>query len=292
MARSVEEDGMRHEESTLVGRGGVRLFAQTWRPDGDPTGAVVLSHGYAEHSGRYTHVAATLADAGWATFGFDHRGHGRSGGRRADTEHLDALVADLDLVVDRATGVPAGARPVLLGHSMGGGLAAAYAIVHPAKLSGLALSAPALGMRATFPAAQRSAMLALAAVAPWLGTVKLDAEAVSRDPLVVTDYQADPLNFHGKVPARTAREMLRTSDLVAARGSELTLPVLIMSGTADRLVPRQGARDLAHALPGPDVTVREYQGLYHEIFNEPEQDEVLADLVIWLDAHAPVPAHE
>jgi alpha-beta hydrolase superfamily lysophospholipase len=171
---------------------------------------------------------------------------------------------------------------------MGGGIAAAYAIEHQDKLSALVLSAPALGMRSTVPGPQRLAMRALAAVAPAVGTVALDASGVSRDPLVVSAYAADPLNYHGKVPAGTAREMLRASEMVAARGKEISLPVLIMIGSADRLVPIQGSRDLVGALSGPDVTLKVYQGLYHEIFNEPESDEVLGELVVWLDAHRPI----
>lgn len=280
---------MRHDETTTEGQGGVRIFTQSWQPAGEAAGAVVLCHGYAEHSGRYEHVAAALVDAGWAVFALDHRGHGRSGGRRALIDHLDAALADLDALVDRATGIPAGARPVLLGHSMGGALAAAYAVGHQTKLAALVVSAPALGMRATLPGAQRLAMEAVAALAPNLGTVTLDAAGISRDPLVVSAYEADPLNYHGKVPARTAREMLRASDLVAARSKELTLPILIMIGSADRLVPIQGSRDLAAAVGASDVTLQVYDGLYHEAFNEPEGDEVLADLVAWLDAHRPQP---
>jgi len=280
---------MRHEDKTVEGQGGVRCFTQSWLPDGDAVGAVVLCHGYAEHSGRYEHVAATLVGAGWAVFALDHRGHGRSSGNRAVIDNLDAALADLDALVDRATAIPVGARPVLLGHSMGGAIAAAYAVRHQDKLSALVCSAPALGMRATLPAVQRVAMHALAALAPNTGTVALDATGVSRDPLVVTAYEADPLNYHGKVPARTAREMLRASDLVAARAQEVTLPVLIMVGSADRLVPVQGSRDLAASLGARDVTLTVYDGLYHEVFNEPEGDEVLRDLVAWLDIHRPQP---
>jgi acylglycerol lipase len=283
---------LRQEETEVVGQGGVSIFTRTWRPEGQPVGSVVLSHGYAEHSGRYKNVATALVDAGWAVFALDHRGHGRSGGGRAVTDRLDWVLADLDMVVDRATESAAGARPILIGHSMGGGIAAAYAITHQPKLSALVLSAPALGMRASLPAPQRLAMQALGAVAPSLGTVKLESGAVSRDPLVVTDYEADPLNYHGKVPARTAREMLRTSDLVAARGAELTLPVLIMVGSADRIVPLEGARALKASLGGSDTTLTVYDGLYHEIFNEPEKRQVLDDLTSWLNRHRPVATAE
>ena len=313
------DGSMRHEEVTLTGQRGVRLFAQSWQPDGEPVGSVVIAHGYAEHSGRYQRLAATLVDAGWAVHTLDHRGHGRSEGRRAVTDHLQWLMADLDLVVERAaagdqgpsgpssggqgpsgpssggqgpSGPSSGGQglPVLLGHSMGGGLAAAYAITHQAKLAALVLSGPTLGMEHTVSAVQRRAMVALSAVAPALGTIALSADAVSRDPEVVAAYKADPLVFHGKVPARTAREMLRASDLVKARAGELRLPTLIVHGSADKLVPLAGSRALHADAGSPDKTLTVYDGLYHEVFNEPEKDRVIADVVSWLGSHRPAAA--
>lgn len=283
---------MRHEETTETGRGGVALYTQRWLPEQAPAGTVVLAHGYAEHSGRYRDVAATLVEAGWGVFTLDHPGHGRSGGRRAVTEHLQWLLDDLDDVVDAATtGGPAGAKPVLLGHSMGGGIAAAYAVDRHDKLSGLVLSGPTLGMRATVSPIERVGVQILGTLLPAAGTVTLDPGKVSRDPLVVSDYESDPLNYRGRVPARTVREMLRASDLVAARGHEITLPVLIMIGSEDQLAALAGSQDLRAALPGPDVTLTVYDGLYHEIFNEPEKATVLADLVAWLDGHRSATAH-
>lgn len=278
-----------HDEHTLTGQNGVELFTQSWQPAPPSLGAVVIAHGYAEHSGRYQHGAAALVAAGWTVFAIDHRGHGRSHGRRAVTDHLDWLIADLDLVVYHATGA-VGSSPILLAHSMGGGIAAAYALDHQAKLTALVLSGPTLGMERTVSGPQRIAMQALSAVAPNLGTIQLPADAVSRDPEVVAAYQADPLVFHGKVPARTAREMLRASDLVKQRASELMLPLLIMHGAADKLVPLDGSRALDRDAGSADKTLTIYDGLYHEIFNEPEKDRVIAELVAWLAAHRPAGA--
>lgn len=271
---------------TLVGQRGIRLYAQRWIPESEPVGSVVISHGYAEHSDRYRGLAEALTAAGWAAFALDHRGHGRSQGRRAVTDHLAWLVADVDIVVERARAATPRRRPVLLGHSMGGGIAAAYALQHQAKLAALVLSGPALGMAATVPAVQRVAMKLLSALAPGLGTVALEASGVSRDPDVVSAYQADPMVFHGKVPARTAREMLRASDLVAARAGDLRLPLLVMHGGADVIVPVAGSEALERDAASGDKTLTVYEGLYHEIFNEPEREKVLADLIAWLNAHA------
>jgi alpha-beta hydrolase superfamily lysophospholipase len=258
---------------------------------------VVLVHGYAEHSGRYAHVADALVRAGWATFAFDQRGHGRSEGRRAVTDGLDLLLADVDRVVDDATSALGGQKPVLLGHSMGGGIAAAYALrgtpeggAGQNKLTALVLSAPALDVGSAIPGPQRLAAQAISAVAPAAGVTRLPASAVSRDPAVVEAYERDPLVHHGKVPARTAREMLRASDLVAAGASELRVPLLILHGSADQLVPVGASRSLARDAGSPDKTLKVYDGLYHEVFNEPEQDKVLADLVGWMDEHRPAPA--
>jgi acylglycerol lipase len=278
---------VRHDETTLTGQGGARLFCQRWDPDGAPVGAVVVAHGYAEHSDRYGHLAEALTGAGWAVLALDHRGHGRSEGRRAVVDRLAWLMADLDLAVDRATGSPAGTRPVLLGHSMGGGLAAAYAICYPAKLAGLILSGPLLGMAATTPAPRRWAMKAVSTVAPGLGVATLSADAVSRDSDVVAAYKADPMVYHGKVPARTAREMLRASDLVDARAGELRLPLLVMHGSADALVPVAGSVALDRGAGSGDKTLIVYEGLYHEIFNEPERERVISDLIDWLATRSP-----
>lgn len=281
---------VRHDDSIFEGVGGRRLFRQSWQPDGDAIGAVVLVHGYGEHSGRYAHVAAALVDAGWAVFAFDHRGHGRSEGRRAVTDHLEWLLADLDQVVAEAAAGTGGRKPVLLGHSMGGGIAAAYALDHQAKLTALVLSGPALDVGAAIPAPQRLVSQVISSVAPTLGVLTLPASGVSRDPAVVAAYEADPLVHHGKVPARTGREMLRASDLVAGRAGELHLPLLVMHGSADQLVPVGGSRKLDRDAGSADKTLRIYDGLYHEIFNEPEQATVLAELVAWLDTHRPASA--
>jgi acylglycerol lipase len=290
---------VRHEDGTFAGSGGVRLYRQSWRPDAGTAevGAVVLIHGYAEHSGRYAHVAEALVRDGWATFAFDLRGHGRSEGRRAVTEGLDLLLADVDHVVDEATSTLGGRKPVLLGHSMGGGIAAAYALSSPpgggegqAKLTALVLSGPALDVGGALSAPQRLGARVVSAVAPAVGVTRLPASAVSRDPAVVEAYERDPLVYHGKVPARTGREMLRASDLVDAKAGELRVPLLILHGSADQLVPVSGSRSLLRDAGSPDKTLKVYDGLYHEVFNEPEQDKVLAELVGWLDEHRPAPA--
>ena len=271
------------QEWELPGSGGVRLCAQSWIPEGTPRDVVVIAHGYAEHSGRYGNVVERLVPLGYAVHAIDHRGHGRSGGKRALVDRMDRVQADFDGFVDAVRARHGGAKLKLLGHSMGGSIAFGYALRHAGKLSGLILSGPAMG--AVVTPLQSLIVKALSALAPNLGTISLPAEAVARDPAVVAAYIADPLVTIGKVPARTIAELMAASNASTARASEMRLPVLIQHGGQDLLVPPEGNRALYEAVGSSDKTVKIYDGLYHEIYNEPERATVLDDLVAWLEAH-------
>ena len=166
---------------------------------------------------------------------------------------------------------------------MGGSIALGYALRYPQDLSGLILSGPAVG--GFVPLGQRLVLRLLSALSPNLGTLALPASAVSRDPAVVAAYEDDPLVYHGKVPARTAGEMVAAAAAFPARAGEMKLPVLIQHGAQDKLIPLEPNRAVYAALGSADKTVTIYQGLYHEIYNEPEHARVIDDLVAWLDAH-------
>lgn len=276
---------MRTTEFTFTGAGGVPIFATSWLPKGAPRDHLVLAHGYAEHLGRYRAVAKVFTDAGYAVHALDHRGHGKSGGTRAVIDSFANADADIDQLVDRVRRESGFARIKLVGHSMGGSLALNYALNHPEKLSGLVLSGPAIG--GGLPKLQALLLSLISRIAPALGMIQLDAEAVSRDPQVVADYKADPLVFLGKVPARTAREMMHAISTYPARVGSMQLPCLLMHGSADNLVLAKDAQPVFDAIASPDKTVRIFDGLYHEIFNEPERLEVLGIVKDWLDARPP-----
>ncbi len=271
------------EEWHLPGSGGIELFARSWLPAGEPRDVVVIAHGYAEHGGRYGNVVERLVPAGYAVHAVDHRGHGRSGGKRALLDRMEWVQADLDAVIDRVRARHGTAKVKLLGHSMGGSIAFGYALRHPEKLSGLILSGPAMG--GLVPPVQRLILKALAAVAPNLGTLELPAETISRDPAVVAAYVGDPLVTLGKVPARTAAELVAASHSYPPRAAQMRLPLLIQHGAQDIPVPPADNRALYDLIGSPDKTVRIYEGLYHEIYNEPEREAVLDDLLAWLAAH-------
>ena len=275
----------RHTDGQLAGAGGVSLYWQAWVPaQGSPVAVVVLAHGASEHAGRYAWVADQLVDRGYAFYGADHRGHGRSGGRRAVIDRLELAVADIDAIIDLATERHPGVPVFLLGHSMGGALSIAYAVRHQERLAGLILSAPLAAMEAA-TTAQRVIGSALSRIAPRLGIVGIDASAVSRDPQVVTDYEADPLNHHGKLPARTVAELLTAVERFPDDVTTLRLPILALHGTADRLTPIAGTRMVIERASSKDKRMIEYDGLFHEILNEPEREQVVTDITAWIEAH-------
>ncbi len=265
------------------GAGGVRIFWQSWSPE-SARGIVVIVHGFGEHSDRYRHVAQHLVAAGYAVFALDHRGHGRSAGPRAVIDRLSYAVADIDQMVVRARDAHPGLPVFLLGHSMGGLLAVQYALQHQDRICGLLLSGALAALDAA-PAPARLLARLLSVIAPRAGLIALDASLVSRDPTVVSAYRADPLVHHGKLPARTVAELMAAGQRFPKRAPEIGVPTLIMYGSEDRLCPPSGSVMLAERIGAADTTVKRYEGLYHEILNEPEQETVLADACEWLDAH-------
>ncbi len=267
----------------LTGHGGLELFAQGWLPEGKVRDVIAIAHGYAEHGGRYGNLVDRLVPLGYALYALDHRGHGRSAGQRALVDRMAWVIEDFHAFVGQVRARHGRQRVKLLGHSMGGSVAFGYALRWPEDLSGLILSGPLIGGSA--PAGQRFVVSVLSAIAPGLGTVALPPEAVSRDPAVVAAYAADPLVTVGKVPARTAHELFAVLPGYRKDAPGIKVPVLIQHGAADSLVPLSGNRAIFEAIGAPDKTVITYPGLYHEIYNEPEKDAVIADLSRWLEAH-------
>ncbi|MFT3792254.1 MAG: alpha/beta hydrolase [Rudaea sp.] len=275
---------MKNEESELAGSGGIRLFSRSWRAD-DSRASVVIVHGVGEHSGRYAHVARRLVAAGCSVHAIDLRGHGRSQGRRAVVDRFANAVEDIDRLVERVRAESPGRPLYMLGHSMGGALSLNYALEHGDKLSGLALSAPAVALDgAPWIVRQSSKLLSL--VAPNLGAVAVNAQWISRDRDVVSDYVADPLNWHGRLPVRTVGELVTSAERLPKRLASLDLPILLMHGTDDRLAGISGSRMVHAGVSSTDKKLLEYKGLYHEIFNELPVDRkrVLDDLVVWIEA--------
>jgi alpha-beta hydrolase superfamily lysophospholipase len=277
-----------HSEETVTTRDGLQLYAQTWRPDGEASGAVVIVHGFGEHSGRYEHVAGRLVAAGFAVHAYDQRGHGRSEGERAYVTTFRDYLMDLDQFLGSVRAAEAGKPVFLLGHSMGGGVVALYVATRQPEVAGIVLSGAATQPQAGLVNRLLDPTIRLVAkVAPKTPLQALAAADVSRDPEVVTAYEEDELVYHGPLRFGMIAAFGRATRRIRDDAMLIADPILIMHGTEDALVGVDASRTLYEAVSSRDKTLKEYPGLYHEILNEPEQDQVLDDLVAWLYARLP-----
>jgi alpha-beta hydrolase superfamily lysophospholipase len=271
-------------ERTFDGVGGVRIVYDVWTPDTAPRGVVVLSHGLGEHARRYDHVAERFGQAGLVTYALDHRGHGRSGGKRVRVRSIDEYTGDFDTLVKIAAAEHPGLKRIVLGHSMGGGIVFAWGVQHAGDFDLMVLSGPAVAAQAGVPRGKLLLGKAVGSLLPDLPVEELDAGAISRDPDVVAAYNADPLVHHGKIPAGIAKALVSVGETMPQRARQLTAPLLVVHGADDALVPASGSELLVDCVGSSDVHLKVYPGLFHEVFNEPERDRVLDDVTAWIEA--------
>jgi len=271
-------------EGTFSGTGNVPIAWRRLVPATGPRRIVVVSHGYAEHCGRYLPWAEHLASRGLAVLGVDHRGHGRSGGPRGHVRDFDEFVADLRSLMDLVEGWWPGTPRLLFGHSMGGLIAFLYLLRHPETVRAGALSSAAFALQPQGPAWQLRLAMVLGRLVPRLplGT-KLDQSVLSRDPEVGLAYVADPL-VHRKATAGFFRAFVRAQERALAEAPSLHAPLLILQAGADRLVSPAGAEAITERLTADHELVI-LRGYYHELLNEPpaERAEVVERLDRWID---------
>lgn len=275
---------MQHSVGSFMGQQNVTIFTQQWLPEGAPRAVIVIAHGYGEHSGRYVHVAAHLVQHGYAVCALDHRGHGQSGGPRTQIRDMREFVADLRTFIEQVRAAHPDLPLVLYGHSMGSQIALLYAGQYQDELAGLITTGTAL--------ASGNHPLLVAAVKllgglPFNGRIlpQIPASAISRDPDVVQAYVDDPLVDSRPVRLDMAAALARGLERAGRVLPELRVPYLALHGGGDLITLPVAARIVEQRSGSPDTTVKVYDGLYHEIHNEPEQDQVLADFTQWLDAH-------
>ncbi|MEA1871665.1 MAG: alpha/beta hydrolase, partial [Candidatus Bipolaricaulota bacterium] len=221
---------------------------------------------------------------GYAVYGIDHLGHGKSGGTRVYVKRFNDYIDTLSVYVDMMRKWQPGKPSFLLGHSMGALVGAIFLLDHQAELAGAILSGPSVKVPSNTAPITISMIKLFSTLLPRVGLLQLEAEGVSRDPAVVQAYVSDPLVHTRKTTARLTYEILKAMQRITAEASKITLPVLIVQGSADRLVDPDGARMLYGAVSSVDKTIKIYTGLYHEVFNEPEHDQVLSDVEAWLEA--------
>ncbi|WP_072807138.1 alpha/beta hydrolase [Rhodococcoides yunnanense] len=273
---------MKRTDASFTGVHGTKIVYDVWTPDGEVTGLLVLSHGLGEHAGRYVEVISRLGELGLVVYALDHRGHGRSGGKRLELKSWTDFLVDLHELFRIARAAHPDTKSFLLGHSMGGAIALSYALDYQAELDGLMLSGPAVVLSDDTPKILIPIGKILGRIAPGVPVQSLDSATISRDPAVVAAYDADPLVHHGKIPAGLASGLVGAMESFPVRLSTLTLPVLLQHGTEDKLADVSGSHMIAEKAGSTDLTIEIYDGLYHEIFNEPERGRVLDDLIAWL----------
>ena len=244
----------------------------------------MLSHGFGEHARRYDHVAQRFGEAGLITYALDHRGHGRSGGKRVYLRDISEYTDDFHTLVGIAANDHPELKRVVLGHSMGGGIVFAYGVEHPDDYAAMVLSGPAVDAQDAVSPVMVLVAKALGKIAPGLPVEDLPTDAVSRDPEVVAAYNADPLVHHGKLPAGIARALMSVGETMPRRAAALTAPLLVVHGEQDKLIPVAGSHHLMECVASEDAHLKVYPELYHEVFNEPERAVVLDDVASWIEA--------
>lgn len=263
----------------LVEGGDQARFLRRWSPTTPPIARLLVVHGYAEHSGRYDGFARQMARGGIAVAAPDLQGHGRSGGARAKVDSIDDVVADARRALDRLTS-ESESRPFVLGHSMGGLVATALVLGEQDRVAGLILSGAAL--------ADPSLLESLLAIEPFPEVV-LDSVHLSRDPRVAADYDADPLNYRGPMQRETVASLTSGARRVRDESHTLRLPLLVLHGSEDGLVPATGSEELARTAASKDKECEVLAGLRHEILNEPEGPEIGERILAWIRRRVEAP---
>ena len=260
---------MKHGENSFKGYQDYNIYYQYWLPENAPKAVLLVAHGFAEHSGRYGNVVNYFIPRGYAVYALDHRGHGKSQGERVQVDDFHDYIKDLKTFFDIVRKKNPGSKIFLVGHSMGSIISLRYCMEYQHELSGLITSGGGL-IRPTDPPMQ-----------PPPPGQPLPVAMLSRDPAVIAAYINDPLVYHGPVPQNHS---MRTMMVALTEGvKKINLPVIVMAGAGGEDASR--GKVLYELIGSKDKTFKPYAGLLHEIFNEPEYLQVLADMEAWLKQH-------
>ena len=272
-------------EETFEGKGGLKIFMRSWRPAAKPRAVVVICHGFNAHSGLYAWTADQLVADGYAVYAVDLRGRGKSEGERFYVEDMADYVADVDGMVKIAKARDPGLPVFLLGHSAGGVVSATYVLDHPGELAGFICEDFAFQVPA--PGFVLAAVKGLSHFAPHLPVLRLKNEDFSRDPATVAALNADPLIAHETQPALTVAVLARADERLMTSFGEITLPVLIMHGTADKATVPHGSEVFYEKAGSVDKTLKLYEGYFHDLLADLGKEEVMADIKAWIGKHVP-----
>ena len=273
---------MKYIEGSFKGYKNLNLYYQCWLPTRVPKAVLVVVHGLAEHSGRYMNMVNYFIPKGYAIYGLDQRGHGKSQGQRGYVERFSHFVRDLKTFSGIIRSQHRGAKIFIVGHSVGGTIATVYAVHYQDEFDGLVLSGATLKVGASVSSGLIIVARVLSLLLPKMGLDVIDASAISQDKTVVDAYVDDPLVYRGKIRARLGAELIKVIQILLPQMSMIYLPILIMHGTADRLSDPRGSEILYDRVSSGDKTLKLYEGFYHEIMNEPGREQVFEDMEAWL----------
>lgn len=273
---------MKHSEFEFKTFDGLSLFGQSWQPEDQPRAVVCLVHGIGEHSGRYVHVADSLTRAGYTLISFDLRGHGKSEGPRGHISSYEAIMQDISSLLE-VTNKKFPQLPLFLyGHSLGGNLVLNYVLRRQPHLKGVIATAPWLRLAFEPPASKIALGKMTNYIWPSFSQKSgLDTKALSRDLEVVHSYENDPL-VHNRISARMFISAYQAGQWALEHASEFSLPLLLMHGGDDNLISVKASHEFAN-MQTKNCTLKIWGGLYHEIHNEPEKEEVFKFLIDWLN---------
>ena len=276
---------MQHIEGTFKSVRDLNIYYQGWLPDGEVKAVLFLVHGVGEYCGRYTNVVNRFLPLGYAIYGLDHIGHGKSDGERERIVRFEDYTEPLKAYYKMVTGWQPGKPIFIYGHSLGGLITSLYLLDHQSDFKGAIISAPSVKVPANISPLTVTMGKIISVIAPKAGLIGLDTSYLSHDKAVVAAYNADPQVFHGKMPARLSAEMLRAMMRVTAEVEKISLPMFILQGSGDTIVDPAGAQMLYEKASSQDKTLNVYEGFYHEVHNELEKEQMFKDLETWLEAH-------
>jgi len=274
---------MKHLETSYSAHDGKKLYLQAWMVE-SPKASMLLVHGLGEHSSRYVHLVEKLNRIGISVFSFDGRGHGKSSEGKPDAyfDSYQDYLKDIDALFGKVKSYVPGVPSFLYGHSMGGGLVAAYALDYKPEAAGVILSSPAIRESEGTSKLLMAVGGIMSKYFPRFKALKLDASKISRIPSEVEKYLNDPLVYLDPIPARTANELLVMMRYVQKRAVDFDLPLLLIHGSADGLTNPKGSEMLAEKAKSKDRTLNIFPGGYHELINDSDREEVLELICQWI----------
>ncbi len=278
--KKIEGVEMKHTEKFFPGVRNTNTYYQYWLPEEKPKAILLIVHGLVEHSGRYMNVVNYFVPRGYAVYSFDHIGHGKSGGKRAYIEQFKDFTDTIKVYFDLIRGWNPDTPVIIFGHSMGGLISTNYLLDYQSELSAAVISGPPLVLPNAISVLSGEI---LSKLMPWIGLLRINPDDISREKSVVQAYIDDPLVNNDRISARLLNEIVKGMKRVSSEVSQITLPLMIVHGGADKLAAPAGSQMLFDKASSQKKAIKIYDGLYHEVLNEPEREQVLEDIAVKLD---------